>query len=189
MHIYLCVGPVQSGKTTELISDWMSVPRQEQHLRRVYGHEFAENPETPGKIISHGGSEIDAKFIISSADIAMPRDGSLFIDEVQFFLDSVVRDIITECLSERVSALYFYGLDMDAECQEWSGPRQVETIAKRMAIPLQKNVLVAECSKCKKPAQWSARVSHGTGRIDVAAKYEPRCSRCWKAPAAVEACG
>jgi thymidine kinase len=178
MVLIVIVGPMFSGKTTELIR---LVERQVIAGRKaIVIKPSIDDRYHSSKVMSHSGWSWEAVQIPIDKVDEIPRLAEkykvLAIDEVQFFVPSLA-EILNELANEKI--VIAAGLNLDFKGVPF------ETTMKIMAYADKVISLTAVCKVCGRPATRSQRLIHGkpaprdSPRILIggAESYEARCRK------------
>lgn len=172
MPLIIIVGPMFSGKTTELIR---LVERQAIAGRRV----VVVKPEIESRysrteVVSHTGLKWRAVLVPVGkpeliADVSRGYD-VLGVDELHFF-DPRVGEVLNELANEKT--VIAAGLNLDYKGVPFEATVRAMAYADRVIS------LTAVCKVCGKPATRTQRLSDGGERILVggAEIYEARCRK------------
>jgi thymidine kinase len=180
--VEVIVGPMFSGKTTELL---LRCNHARHEYRCLIFKPRIDTRCSLNKVVAHGESGQQATCIT----VARPNDILEFvtyaitvvaIDEAQFFDNPEELAEVAHALARCGKRVIIAGLDLD----KWRIPfAWVDALGQRVS----RTTLVAQCA-CGAPARFSQYLpdtysSLGGGkRIDVggAEKYEPRCDKCYQ---------
>lgn len=175
-HFTLVVGPMYSGKTSELIS-FVEIYTLGRKPVKVF-KPVLDDRYGKTSIVSHTNAKVDAIAVSSSREILPLINGSeraVFVDEVQFFdpgLSTVILD-----LTRRGIDVFCSGLDLNFKNQPFETTMHLmahaDTVVKKKAV----------CHRC---GEYHGTISHKTVKddreIDVGGfeKYIAACRACYR---------
>ena len=172
------VGGMFSGKTTELLRQGKRHTLANDEV--IYIKPDIDNRYSNTKIVSHTGEASDyTKSIVLGTNESILRRETMeadviLIDEVQFFSDKIIGDILA--LVQVGKKVYCSGLDLSFDHK----PFEITAILMAYADVI--NKFKAVCSGCGRDAFITAKKGTGnTNTIDVgsADKYVPLCRECY----------
>ncbi len=174
--IEVVCGSMFSGKTEELIRRLRRATIAKQKVQ-VFKPAI-DNRYTTEKVKSHAGMDIDARPILSSAEILKqldPETTVVGVDEAQF-LDAGIVPIVRS-LADRGIRVIIAGLDQDFRGEPFGSMPLLMAFAERV------DKLQAICMVCGEPATRTQRLVNGNpARYDdpvvivgAAEMYEARC--------------
>ncbi len=150
-YLKVITGPMFSGKSKELISNWMNLQEKFNNKKIV---SFHSKVDTRTKMItSRGGEKINSisiKKSIEILDYITPLIKYVLIDEFQFF-DKNLKEVIEELNSKNINVLVA-GLDLDFKKK----PFLIYELLSAQATQIIK--MTAVCAKCNKVALYSLRL-------------------------------
>ena len=185
--VILFTGPMCSGKTLRLLTEYSSARRAGERKLLLIGPSISRD-QSSGCISTRDGISSKAEFVESLDKHLYQRlkhgqYKKLFIDEAQFF-----DNLVTFC--KRVSqelgiTVYVSALDTKWNQEEWPAIRDLMPHCREIVICRSK------CTKCLNVARWSQRIvesrapsstssSTSSDDIQVHAIYEPRCDQCFQ---------
>ncbi|WNF37268.1 thymidine kinase [Bacillaceae bacterium IKA-2] len=176
-------GSMFSGKSEELIR---RVRRAHFGKQKVEVFKPAlDNRYSSEEVVSHNGTKVIAKSLMSSLEILDIVDCDtqiVAIDEVQFFDEQVIS--VVEALADQGVRVIVAGLDQDFRGEPF-GP-----VPKLMALAESTTKLQAICMSCGSPASRTQRLidnepaNYNDPIILVGASeaYEARCRHCHDVP-------
>lgn len=167
-------GPMFAGKSTAILRDSMDVDADNKLVVKP-----KNDTRNEGFITTHAGILIPAVEIDPSKGSIynLVEDNKfitdVFIDEVQFFNQWIIRDIIRILfdLTPQIN-VHVYGLDLDYRIRPWP--------VMATLLPMADEVikLKARCAVCDEPASKTIRTSNLEDLVVVGEgqHYEPRCN-------------
>ena len=174
MSFSLVIGPMFSGKTTELI-------RRCRRLMAVGKKVLIINAKKDNRnglhsVTTHDGAKLEAKSVdmvtVHWFEQFMKDYHVIAFDEGQFFddLDEVISVLLTNNKHVIVSAL-----QGDAEMKQW------DTVSKLIPMADEIVQVKALCVKCHAPASFTKKLVPGGNRVDVGGKekYMACCYMCY----------
>jgi thymidine kinase len=175
----LIVGPMFSGKTSELIR---RLSLAEAAGSRVVAVKPSFDRE-PDSLVSLTGSRWPAKPVTNTPELVglVTEVDVLGIDELQFFRPDVVGVLLDIRQRMRIIAA---GLDFDFRGDPFGSVPALVVVADNVSQ------LNARCERCGEPATRTQRLVAGhpaprsgpTIQVGGHDLYEPRCERCFVAP-------
>ena len=181
-ELHLVVGPMYSGKSSQLIKKYEDLVNDESGLGEeevlVVTHSL-EKRYSSEKLSSHDRKEIACKkfssiqSIIESCDSELENVRYLLIDESQFFHDLLRVLTLVESHNKKV---YAYGLDGDFKRNKFGSITDL--------IPFCDSVqkLRGICGECFRPSLFSRRITNDLETQIVVGsedKYVPLCRSCY----------
>lgn len=175
-HFTMIVGPMYSGKTSELIS-FVEIYTLGRKPVKVF-KPVLDDRYGKACIVSHTQAKVDAVPVTSSREI--PRfitgdERAVFVDEVQFF-DPALSEVLLD-LTRRGIDVFCSGLDLNFKNQPFETTMilmaHADTIVKKKAV----------CHRC---GEYEGTISHKTVKsdeeIDVGGfeKYIATCRACYR---------
>lgn len=175
-YLELIIGPMFSGKTTQLI--------------HIYNTEYANNKNI--KVINYTGDTryhdtmlsthdkvmIPCIFTNKIQDVCQIDDmcnyDTILINEGQFFPD--LYETVYELVETHHKNVYICGLDGDFKRKKFGGLLDL--------IPLCDKIvkLSASCVRCKQPAIFSKRLTDEDQQVVIgSSNYAPMCRQCYNA--------
>ena len=179
MSISLIMGPMFSGKTTEL---QRRLRRFEVARRRILTIKYEADTRYSQKMSTHDRSEMAALPVSALADVpasALEGIDVIGIDEGSFF-----PDIVSFCEAQANAGRDVIVASLDGDFQRKAFGDVVQL------VPLAEEVtkLTAVCTGCAQPASFSRRLSAETAVevIGGADKYIATCRKCYFDPDLLE---
>ena len=185
MTLEVIIGPMFSGKTSELIR----LVEREVYAKRkgaIFKPSF-DRRYSEREVVTHNGLRYAAYSIVASKEgirrisqlVEENNLQAIGVDEVQFFPLEIVRLLDNLAYSKRVIAC---GLNMNFRAQPFAGTMELAARADRVRY------LSAVCVKCGQEATRTQRLIGGRPAprnspvIVVGGKemYEPRCRDCYE---------
>lgn len=171
-RIELIVGPMFSGKSTELLRRLRryKVARAECLLLKFAG----DGRYSETEVVTHDSTGMAAQNCARLADAAAAMDGAdvVGIDEGQFF-----DDLLPTCerLANAGKVVIVAALDGTFQRKPFEQVVELCPLAERV------DKLSAVCVHCTRPAAFSKRIVAGDAVVDIggADKYEAVCRRCF----------
>ncbi|MFZ2957695.1 MAG: thymidine kinase [Candidatus Ozemobacteraceae bacterium] len=175
-HFTLVVGPMYSGKTSELISfvEIYSLGRKPMKVFKP----VLDDRYDKASIVSHANAKVEAIAVSASREILAHITGeekAVFVDEVQFF-DPGLSEVLLDLTSRGIN-VFCSGLDLNFRNQPFETTMilmaHADTIVKKKAV----------CHRC---GEYEGTISHKTVRddreIDVGGfeKYIAACRACYR---------
>lgn len=181
-YLHLIMGPMYSGKSTNLISKYNELKDLYKEKVVVITHEI-ENRYSLEKLSTHERIEIDCKKVAdiqsivnscsSTTDNDMKLANCILVDEVQFFPDL---HRILDLVEEHSKTVYVYGLDGDFKRNKFGNILDLipfcDTVTK----------LRGNCEYCEKKSLFSWRNTSDKDTqvvVGAADKYVPLCRKCY----------
>lgn len=174
MSLELIIGPMFSGKTTELI-------RRCRRLKAVGKKVLIINHKNDNRngthsVSTHDGVKLTAKSVdmvtVHWFDTFKDDYDVIAIDEGQFFTG--LRDVVVS-LKKLGKAVIISGLQGDAEMNAWKYVGEL--------VPLADDIIQVKalCVKCHAPAAFTRRLQPSSSQIDVGGKdkYMACCFKCY----------
>lgn len=176
-RLEVIIGPMFAGKTSELVKRilWQGYKnRRLMVFKPAFDSRFAE-----AEIVTHTNIRQPALSVPGSAEVVRraraERAEHVFIDEIQFFDDSLV-DSVRALLRDGIDVTAG-GLDMDFEGRPFLNSAMLMAAADEVVK------LRAYCAVCGRDAAKSFKKTGSRDRVELGAadKYEPRCNEHWQA--------
>lgn len=169
------MGPMYAGKTSELLKRilWLNY----QDLDILVTKPKIDNRYSDDKIVTHTKQSFPCIVTKNLCDISnsnIKNKNTIFIDEIQFFELSDVKDFFENILALGVN-IVAAGLDQDS-----SGiPFESSSYALAMSDKVTK--IKSFCNMCGQPATKTYKLNNTGNRVDVASHgvYEARCLEHW----------
>jgi len=174
-NLILIVGPMYSGKTSELIS-FIEIYSLGKKRYKIF-KPILDNRYNDTYIVSHSNTSIKAIPINNSKEILSHIDGdekAVFIDEIQF-LDEYLREIVVELINSGID-VYCAGLDLSYK----NNPFKVTSLLMAHAdTVIKKKAVCHECGEYK--GTISYKIVDNGEEIDVGGfeKYIAVCRDCY----------
>lgn len=174
-NLVVIVGPMFSGKTSELIS-FIEIYNLGKKKIKVF-KPMLDTRYNETFIVSHSNSSVEAIPINNSSEIIPQLDGdekAVFIDEVQF-LDESLREVVVEMVNSGKD-VYCAGLDLSYK----NNPFRVTSLLMAHAdTVIKKKAVCHECGEYEGTMTYKT-VENG-GEIDVGGfeKYIAVCRDCY----------
>ncbi|KUK83444.1 MULTISPECIES: thymidine kinase [Petrotoga] len=174
-NLVVIVGPMYSGKTSELIS-FIEIYTLGKKKIKVF-KPLLDNRYNETSIVSHSNTSVKAIPINNSAEILPRLDGdekAIFIDEIQF-LDETLREVVVEMINSGKD-VYCAGLDLSYK----NNPFKVTSLLMSHAdTVIKKKAVCHECGEYRGTMTYKT-VENG-GEIDVGGfeKYIAVCRDCY----------
>lgn len=166
-------GPMFSGKTTWLINYSKSLPVgsftfYKPNIDTRYGK---------NTVTTHNGEEIPATNLdISDPKIPLLENHitTIFIDELNFFTDTIIDEIITQ--KKNGKKILGAGLNYDYNRDPFGATIALSKIADTV-VPL-----YSQCDRCGKKAEFAYRKVKNNNQILLGAGdlYGTSCEECWE---------
>ena len=170
-YLELILGPMFSGKTTELIEKYKEI-KEKGHDGCVINY-IDDKRYSETKLSSHDGLMIDCIQLKKLKNIGEIKEKFIFINEGQFFED--LYDFVIEQL-EKEKCIYVYGLDGDFKRKKFG---QILDLIP-MCDKVKKKKAKCNNNFCTKKAIFSHRISNEDLQVVIGNKnYEPLCRRCY----------
>ncbi len=154
MKIELCIGPMRSGKSKDLIEMY-------QHLVDDCGYSVRVIKPTMDSrdvgIVKSRASNLSVKAYPPSETIKGLYVDAVMVDEAQFLSDLEIDNL----LSLKVQTLYFYGLSSDYHGNMFPAITRLIPMAHHI------KVLTAKCDVCAEPATHSKLLTEGHGKTVI----------------------
>ena len=181
-YLSIILGPMFSGKTTSLITNYRKICNDENNIENVCVINYIDDVRYHDTMLSsHDLDMIPCIMTKKMGDIWSTPENPLYekihnskyilINEAQFFED--LFDIICQMLSAN-KKVYIYGLDGDFKRQKFGKMLDL--------IPLcdQLTKLTAICNMCKSAAIFSHRITQESSQIVIGStNYVPLCRKCY----------
>lgn len=176
-HFTLVVGPMYSGKTSELIS-FVEIYTLGRKPVKVF-KPVLDDRYGKACIVSHTNAKVDAIAVSASREIPPLITGeekAVFVDEVQFF-DPGLSEVLLD-LTRRGIDVFCSGLDLNFRGQPF------ETT---MVLMAHADAIVKKKAVCHRCGEYAGTISHKTVKddreIDVGGfeKYIAACRACYRA--------
>jgi len=170
------VGPMYSGKTSELIS-YVEIYSLGKKKIKVFKPTLDERYDKTS-IVSHTNAKVEAVAVKNPAEIGNFLDGdekAVFIDEIQFFSSDLFGEILE--LTKKGINVYCSGLDLNYK------NRPFETT---MVIMAHADEVVKKKAVCHRCGEYAGTISHKTVQddkeIDIGGfeKYIATCRECYR---------
>ncbi len=173
MSIELILGPMFSGKTTEMIRRCRR--RMSVGLNVVILNHKLDNRNGTTNVVTHDGIQMVSIPCDSVTNYEILKDYDVIaIDEAQFFNDlSTSVNILANDYNKQVIMACLSG---DSNCEPWPG------VDKLIAISDEIIHCRALCVRCHKPAAFTRKHVASNTKIDIGAddKYSSMCRACLK---------
>lgn len=187
----IIIGPMFSGKTTELLR----LKTREEIAKR---HSFVFKPKLDNRydakaVVNHDGIKKDAIVVDKSLDILLTVEEylssqrnkelplvNIFIDEVQFFSTDIIQ-VIFAILDKGIN-VYTCGLNQTFEGKPFPFKDNKDHIGTLMALSDRIIHLDAVCNNCGKVATKTYRLGKDKEVVVLGGpdKYQARCADCFK---------
>lgn len=170
-YLELVLGPMFSGKTTELIEKYKEV-KEKGHNGCVINY-VDDKRYSDTKLSSHDGLMIDCIQAKELKTIDEIKEKFIFINEGQFFKD--LYEFVIEQL-EKEKFVYVYGLDGDFKRGKFGKILDLIPICDKVKKKR------ANCANnfCTEKAIFSHRISNEDYQVVIGNNnYEPLCRRCY----------
>ncbi len=174
--VTLITGCMFSGKTTELLRRISGA----DSCRVVVFKHVIDTRYSIDAVVSHGGKSCDA-LVVDGSSAMLPRttDGVSLVgvDEAHFLDDGIVE--VVDRLRRRGIDVVLTSLNCDSWGHSFSVVERLGQIADAWIV------LTATCATCGDAADRTQRTTPiiDGNMVGGAESYEPRCTRCWSAPA------
>ena len=175
-ELNLVIGPMYSGKSTELLRIYNKFKRNYKIL--VINH-LCDNRYGNNSVNTHNKDSIESlsteKLFNINIELSVVENDIILIDEGQFFGD--LYDFCTEIVEKHNKIVYVFGLSGDSNRKKFG---QILDL-----IPICDNIkhLKSICNKCKnvKDALFTLRTSNNTEQVSVGGNdsYMAVCRGCW----------
>jgi len=172
-------GPMFAGKTTWLLARVNELAKEGKNSL-VFKPRLDDRYGKEAKLYAHSGMIGEAILVDENNPEQMlylweaknEQHQVIIIDEAMFFSDQIV-EVVKEMLARELEVVVA-GLDTNFKKEPFGIMPQLIKLANEQVG------LTAKCYKCGGVAQYSARLSGGTGEIVVGAadSYQPACSLC-----------
>lgn len=174
-YISLIIGPMYSGKTSELIRRYR---RHKLANRNVIFVKYdQDNRYDVHHVVTHDGLHVEAHnvhHLFELMDIIQRENTQVVcIDEIQFYEDAVA--FCNQMANEYGIIIEACGLNGDFQQKSWENISQLQAMVDSISF------LTAICCQCGSDAPFTKRISHETekeliGGID---KYIAVCRNCF----------
>ncbi len=173
-RIEIIIGPMFSGKTTELIDRFHAAEREGQAVIAI--KPAADDRYHAIHLVSHDRGCITAHPVEDESEIEPAAQAASFvaIDEAHFFSAGVAD---TCCrLRELGKCVVSAGVDLDHRGRLFPAIAALRDCADRVTVR------TARCARCGAVAQFTQRLVDSDAPIVVggAGQYEPRCAACFQ---------
>lgn len=173
-YLKLIVGPMFSGKTTELINVYKNIPNKS--IAIVINHSSDKRYTDKNEMMSHDLQGIPCynfNEIRQIYDIESDLNNIkyILINEAQFFHDLI--RMVTIFVEKYKMNIYVAGLDGDFKKQKFGPILEL--------VPFCDDIikLHGKCAYCNLPSSFSKRISDEEEQISVGnVNYKPTCRKC-----------
>ncbi len=179
-NLTLFIGPMCSGKSTELVSTFKRVSANPKHKPFIIAPAISKDAKMK-KILPRTGGQCDAEFVGQLDDELIERItrelyDMVFIDEAQFFQSLGDDELFIFCDKLIASGVHVYVAALDADFHRcpWKAISHLLGLAPSIVQ------LKAWCTSCGDPAVHTLRCSQSTELVDIEAEYEPACRSCYR---------
>jgi len=171
----LIVGPMFSGKTTYLQNLYNNYKLGNNKVAVI--NYSGDTRYDNAMLATHDAvTDIPCIFTENIGDVIMDDQiqsaNIILINEGQFFSD--LYETVLELVENKNKTVHICGLDGDFKRQKFGALLDLIPISDKIVK------LAAKCSKCKKPAYFSHRITTETSQIVIgSSNYEPLCRKCY----------
>jgi len=171
----ITVGPMYSGKTTDLIKQWYQFTDCNKNVLVI---NYAEDKRYHSEMLStHDKKTIPCTFCYKISDLLengmVQWADVVLINEGQFFSD--IYESVIEIVEKHNKYVYICGLDGDFRRNKFGRLLDLVPFCDKLTK------LTANCVLCSLPALFSHRVTAEEGQVVIGSdNYIPLCRSCYK---------